>query len=725
MSKRKKRNSFHFLKRKFSKIMQKKLVLLFSLVVLAFAILIGRIIQINAMNGEKYTKVVLDQQQYDSRVIPFRRGDIVDRNGTKLATSERVYNVILDVKAMLEKDEYQEPTIKVLKDCFGIAEEDVEELVESSPESRYNILLKGVDYNTAKEFEAIDEDEEKHPNVKGIWLEEDYVRKYPYNSLASDVVGFSNADDVGTIGLEASYNAILNGVDGREYGYLEEGALLERTIKEAENGNTIVSTIDAELQKIVEKHILEFNEAYKDNAEKGNGSLNTAVIIADPQSGEILAQASYPNFDLNKPRDISAYYTEKELKKMKEEEKVEILNNLWRDFCVSDSYEPGSTAKPFTVAAGLETGKIRGNEVYTCGGSLVVAEDTEPINCHYTAGHGTQTIAQSIANSCNVAMMEMIKVIGAEDFYRYQSIFGFGAQTGIDLPGEAEGILQDPELVGPVDLATNSFGQNFNVTMEQMVAGMSALINGGNYYEPHVVKQIQDENGNVIETKESVLKKRVISEQTSTMLKQYMKTVMEGTGTGASAAVEGYDIGGKTGTAEKYPRNSGKHLLSFIGYAPQDEPEVLIYVVIDEPNTESQEDSSLVLNLARSIMEEAFPYMNISTIDGQPVVAPEQPEEDQQEVEPQVENETETESQEEVSGEPSYEGEAVGDVSYEGESYDDGAYGDGTYEDGFWGYGVWILIERFYENFVQGNVNNLTEVLINYKNNFCEVFYEK
>ena len=682
MSKRKKRNSFHFLKRKFSKIMQKKLVLLFSLVVLAFAILIGRIIQINAMNGEKYTKVVLDQQQYDSRVIPFRRGDIVDRNGTKLATSERVYNVILDVKAMLEKDEYQEPTIKVLKDCFGIAEEDVEELVESSPESRYNILLKGVDYNTAKEFEAIDEDEEKHPNVKGIWLEEDYVRKYPYNSLASDVIGFSNADDVGTIGLEASYNAILNGVDGREYGYLEEGALLERTIKEAENGNTIVSTIDAELQKIVEKHILEFNEAYKDNAEKGNGSLNTAVIIADPQSGEILAQASYPNFDLNKPRDISAYYTEKELKKMKEEEKVEILNNLWRDFCVSDSYEPGSTAKPFTVAAGLETGKIRGNEVYTCGGSLVVAEDTEPINCHYTAGHGTQTIAQSIANSCNVAMMEMIKVIGAEDFYRYQSIFGFGAQTGIDLPGEAEGILQDPELVGPVDLATNSFGQNFNVTMEQMVAGMSALINGGNYYEPHVVKQIQDENGNVIETKESVLKKRVISEQTSTMLKQYMKTVMEGTGTGASAAVEGYDIGGKTGTAEKYPRNSGKHLLSFIGYAPQDEPEVLIYVVIDEPNTESQEDSSLVLNLARSIMEEAFPYMNISTIDGQPVVAPEQLEEDQQEVEPQAENETETESQEEVSGEPSYEGEAVGDVSYEGESYDEGAYGDGTYEDG-------------------------------------------
>lgn len=683
MSKRRKRNSFHFLKRKFSKIMQKKLVLLFSLVVLAFAILIGRIIQINAMNGEKYTKVVLDQQQYDSRVIPFRRGDIVDRNGTKLATSERVYNVILDVKAMLEKEEYKKPTIKVLKDCFGIAEEDVEELIESSPESRYNVLLKGVDYDTAKKFEAIDEDEEKYPYVTGIWLEEDYVRKYPYNTLASDVIGFSNADDVGTIGLEASYNAILNGVDGREYGYLEEGALLERTIKEAENGNTIVSTIDAELQKIVEKHILEFNETYKDNAEEGNGSLNTAVIIADPQSGEILAQASYPNFNLNEPRDISAYYTEKELKKMKEEEKVEILNNLWKDFCVSDSYEPGSTAKPFTVAAGLETGKIKGNEVYTCGGSLVVAEDTEPINCHYTAGHGTQTIAQAIANSCNVAMMEMIKVIGADDFYRYQSIFGFGAQTGIDLPAEAEGILQDPELVGPVDLATNSFGQNFNVTMEQMVAGMSALINGGNYYEPHVVKQIQDENGNVIETKESVLKKRVISEQTSTMVKQYMKAVMEGTGTGASAAVDGYDIGGKTGTAEKYPRNSGKHLLSFIGYAPQDEPEVLIYVVIDEPNVESQEDSSLVLNLAHNIMAEAFPYLNVSTIDGQPVAAPEQtdePEADQEDVQVQTDDEAESGGEGDTSGEDSYEGEASGDGTQGDDSYEDGSYDNSSGE---------------------------------------------
>lgn len=212
---------------------------------------------------------------------------------------------------------------------------------------------------------------------------------------------------------------------------------------------------------------------------------------------------------------------------------------------------------------------------------------------------------------------------------------------------------------------------------------MSALINGGNYYEPHVVKQIQDENGNVIETKESVLKKRVISEQTSTMVKQYMKAVMEGTGTGASAAVDGYDIGGKTGTAEKYPRNSGKHLLSFIGYAPQDEPEVLIYVVIDEPNVESQEDSSLVLNLAHNIMAEAFPYLNVSTIDGQPVAAPEQtdePEADQEDAQVQTDDEAESGGEGDTSGEDSYEGEASGDGTQGDDSYEDGSYDNSSGE---------------------------------------------
>ena len=231
--------------------MQKKLVMLFVAIVLVFIFLVGRITYINAASGDRYTKVVLDQQQYDSRSIPFKRGDIVDRNGTKIATSERIYNVILDMKVMLSNDKYIEPTMAVLKECFGIEEETVRELMETNPSGRYNILKKGVDYNTASKFNEINEDYKNHPYVKGIWLEEDYIRKYPYNTLASDVIGFTVDGNVGCNGIEASYNSILNGTDGREYGYQDESAAFEQTVKEPENGKTIVSTIDVQDRKSV------------------------------------------------------------------------------------------------------------------------------------------------------------------------------------------------------------------------------------------------------------------------------------------------------------------------------------------------------------------------------------------------------------------------------------------------------------------------------------------
>lgn len=600
-----------FFKKRFSKLMQKKLVMLFVAIVLAFVFLVGRITYINAASGDKYTKVVLDQQQYDSRTIPFKRGDIVDRNGTKMATSERVYNVILDVKVMMSDKDYIEPTIEVLKDCFGIEEDKVRELMDKSPSSRYNILQKGVDYAKAKEFEKIDKDDKKYPDVKGIWLEEDYIRTYPYSTLASDVIGFTVDGNVGSNGIEASYNSILNGTDGREYGYFDSDSSVERTVKPAKNGNTVVSTIDVTLQNIVEKCILEFNSAH---AADGNpGSKNTAVIIMNPNTGEILAEASYPNFDLNDPRNLSLLYTKEQWDAMSEEDQVEAMNDLWRNFCVSDAYEPGSTAKPFTVAAGLETGTLTGNESYYCGGSKDVLGTK--ISCHYKSGHGQETIQDAIANSCNVALMDMAAVIGPENFTKYQHIFGFGEYTGIDLPGEAEtsGLLYTADTMGEIDLATNSFGQNFNVTMTQMVSAFSSLVNGGYYYEPHVVKQIQDEDGNVIETKDPVLLRKTVSSETSKMLRQYLKATMD-YGTGTRAKVEGYDIGAKTGTAEKLPRGNGKYLLSYIGYAPQNNPEVVVYVVIDEPNTAVQDDSSLVLGLSQKIMSEAFPYLGITTI---------------------------------------------------------------------------------------------------------------
>lgn len=606
MAKRR-RNPF---RRKFSKTMQRKLVMLFAAIVLAFVFLVGRITYINAASGDKYTKLVLDQQQYGSRTIPFKRGDIVDRNGTKIATSERIYNVILDMKVMLSKEEYIEPTIQVLEDCFGIAEEDVRTLMDKNPTGRYNILKKGVDYATAQKFNKIESDSEKYPNVKGIWLEEDYVRKYPYNTLASDVIGFTVDGNVGSNGIEASYNSILNGTDGREYGYQDESTSFEQTVKEPENGQTVMSTIDLQVQSIVEKHILEFNEEHKNQAREGEGSLDTAVIVMNPQNGEILAEASYPNYDLNNPRDLTKYYTEEQIEAMSAEEKLDTLNSLWNNFCVSDTYEPGSTFKPFVISAGLETGVLTGEESYTCGGVLHVGD--HDIHCSNRDGHGTQTLKRALENSCNVALMQIGESMGAEEFTRYQELFGFGEMTGIDLPGEAstEGLLYEAENMDAASLATNAFGQNFNVTMTQLAASFCSLVNGGNYYEPHVVKQIQDENGNVTETKDPVLVRKTISKETSDIIKDYMYGVVE-EGTGKSAAVEGYAIGGKTGTAEKLPRRNGKYLVSFIGYAPQENPQVVVYVVVNEPNAQGQANSGFATELASKIMGEIFPYLGI------------------------------------------------------------------------------------------------------------------
>lgn len=597
------------LRRKFPKFMQKKLVILYIGIILAFAGLVIRILYINAADGEEYTKIVLNQQQYDSRSIPYKRGDIVDRNGTKLATSERVYNVILDVKAVREKKKYIEPTKKVLKECFGVDEKTVDDLIENNPDSRYSVLVQGVDYATAEKFNKINEDDEHYPNVRGVWLEDDFKRSYPYSTLACDVLGFTVDGNVGNGGIEGYYNSTLNGTDGREYGYLDNGTSAETAVKEPVNGKTVVSTIDLQVQSVVEKYIQQFNDERKNKATEGEGSKNTAVMVMNPQNGEILAEASYPNFDLNNPRDLSKYYTEEQLSAMSSDQKLQYLNNLWRNFCVSDIYEPGSTIKPFTVATALETGALTGDETFYCGGSLHIGD--YDIHCINRSGHGTLTVKQAIEKSCNVALMQIGEKIGAEDLSKYQHNFGFGELTGIDLPGEATGLLYDADSMDATSLATNSFGQNFNVTMTQLMAGFCSLINGGNYYQPHIVKQIQDENGNVIENIEPVLLKHTVSQETSTLVKDYMRGVVT-EGSGQPADIEGYEIGGKTGTAEKQPRSEGKNLVSFIAYAPQENPEIAVYVVIDEPNEANQAQSSLAVEMAGNIMREIFPYLGIS-----------------------------------------------------------------------------------------------------------------
>lgn len=604
------RKDSSFFKRKISNFMKKKLVMLFGAIILAFVFLIGWITVINATKGEKYTKVVLDQQQYNNHTIPFKRGDIIDRNGTKLATSERVYNVIIDAEILTSKKKYMNPTLNALKKCFNLKKNTVRKQVKKNPNSRYLIVKTGVSYEDAQKFTKISEDTEKHPNVQGVWLEEDYERKYPYNTLASDVIGFTTNGNVGSNGIEASYNSSLNGTNGREYGYVDENSGFERTVKEPANGSTVVSTIDLQVQSIVEQHILAFNEEHKDEETEGEGSKSTGVIVMNPQNGEILAEASYPNYDLNNPRDLTRYYSKDTIKSMSSDEKLEKLNELWKNFCVSDTYEPGSTFKPFTISAGLETGILKGDETYVCNGVMHVGD--HDIHCSNRKGHGMETLKEALENSCNVALMQIGAKIGTEEFSRYQKLFGFGEYTGIDLPGEGEtsGLLYTPEKMDAASLATNAFGQNFNVTMTQMAASFCSLINGGNYYEPHVVKQIQDENGNVTENKDPVLVKKTISQETSEIIKDYMLGVVE-EGTGATAAVEGYAVGGKTGTAEKLPRGNGKYLVSFIGYAPQENPQVMVYVVIDEPNVEYQANSGYATQLASQIMTDIFPYLGI------------------------------------------------------------------------------------------------------------------
>lgn len=608
----------HIKDMKFTSSMKQKLALEFLLIGLAFACIFARVFYLNTVQYENYTKIVLNQSTYGNRTILFKRGDIVDSKGTVLATSLRVYNVILDAKMVHEYDlEKKEKTITSIKDTlwdiFEIEPDYVDSMLEERATSAYIRMKLQVDYATAKAFEERDKDNTNYPYLNGVWLEEDYIRTYPYDTLASNILGYANGENTGVGGVEQSYNSILNGVDGRQFGYFSD-ASADIIVREAVNGNTVVTTLDQTLQAIVEKHVIEFNETYKNNVNSGEGSKNTSVLITDPNTGAILASASYPNYDLNNPSNLSAYYTEADLEEMTMEQQSEQVNIMRTNYATSATYEAGSTIKPFTIAAALECGVIHGDERYYCSGSMVVADYT--IRCAERDGHGWLTVEESLAYSCNVAMMKMAEEIGVETFTSYQNDFGFGPTTGSDLPNEVAttGLIYTADTMRVTDLATNSFGQNFNVTMMQMVAGTSALINGGNYYKPYVVQQIKDSSGSVISNTEPTLVRKIVSESTVDVIRDGMRAVVE-YGSGKRAAVSGYDLGGKTGTAEKLPRGNGKYLVSFIGGVPISNPEILIYVLIDEPNVYDQSSGGLATGLTKAILEEALPYLGVTKKD--------------------------------------------------------------------------------------------------------------
>ena len=610
---------------KLSRGMRKKLIVLFTLLTVCLCALIGKLMYINYTSGEKYEKKVLSMQSYDSKTIPYQRGDIVDRNGTILATSVAVYNVILDCSVMASESKvdgetvkrYLEPTIDALVKCFPeLDRSTLYQYATERPDSKYIVLLKKLPYDKIQDFvqmqEAVDEKGKKlNPNIKGVWFEKEYQRRYPFKYMASSVIGFVSSGNVGTIGLENYYNNILNGINGREYGYLNSESDFEKTVIAPQDGSTLVTTIDANIQSVVEKKILEFNTAYKNNYRDGAGSANTAVVVMNPNTGAILAMAEYPTFDLNNPRDVSMLFTEEELLGVSQEDQMNALNKLWRNYCITETYEPGSVQKPFTVAGGLETGAINTGMSFVCDGHEMI--NGTFVGCVFLYGHGTETVETAIMDSCNDALMQMAtNYIGVKGFTKYQSIFGFGQKTGIDLPGEAytASLVYTEENMKPIDLATNSFGQNYNCTMIQMASAFSSLINGGNYYQPYLVSKVLGADGGTISVTEPTVLKQTVSKGTSDILKSYLYNTVS-TGTAGVAKVDGYSLGGKTGTAEKLPRDNGNYLVSFLGFAPYENPELVIYCIVDEPNSESQPHSTYAQNIVREILEEIYPYMNI------------------------------------------------------------------------------------------------------------------
>lgn len=598
---------------KFDKQMYKKLGILFWIVVLALFALCTRIAYLNVAKGDNYSIKVLEQQSFTSKTIPYKRGDIKDRNGNVLATSVMVYNLIIDSKVVMSNEKYLTPTVNALVKYFDFNEDDLRTAIKERKNNSYWVAKKNLEYKDIQKFESYlnyeyadtKEEETTVQNTKGIWFEKKYKRMYPYNSLACSLLGFANSDNSATIGIESSYNSFLQGTDGREYGYMDSDNNMETVIKDAKDGDNIVSSIDMNIQRIVQKSIKKYMKKYSPK--------RISVVIANPNNGEILAMADDTTFDLNDPYNLEDYYTEAQISSMSQKKQSEKLNSIWNNYCITDSYEPGSTAKPFTVAAAFEEGKINRKSTFTCDGQEKVGGFT--IKCHKVDGHGTITVKEAIAESCNDYMMHIGKLLGAKKFVKYQERFGFGTKTGIDLPNETRGLVYGTDM-GSSTLATNSFGQNFTVNMIQMVSGFSSLINGGYYYGPRVVKQVVTSDNQLVKNYSKTLVKQTITKETSDYIKECLRSVVTD-GTGSTAAISGYTVGGKTGTAEKVDtsgkgkgRLKNQYILSFLGCVPCENPQVVCYTLMDTPKKDPQA-TAYNTELWTDIMKQVLPYLGV------------------------------------------------------------------------------------------------------------------
>ena len=562
---------------------RKKVMIVFVAVFFIMMFLIGRLVYLMIFCSEYYGNKAENLHERE-RDIKAARGKLLDANGTVLATNKSVCTISVIHNQMEEP----EKVIAMLVKELGISEETARKRVEKVSS------IERVKTNVAKETgDAI-----RAYGLSGVKVDEDYKRYYPYGTLASKVLGFTGADNQGILGLEVKYDEYLQGTNGKILTLTDaRGIEIENAGEsrlEPVNGYDLCLSLDYTIQMYCEQ------AAKKVCTKKSADSVS--VIVMNPQNGELMAMVNYPEFDLNDPFTLVGDNGEA----VSAEEKQNLLNKMWRNQCISDTYEPGSTFKIITAAAALEEGVVKLDDTFYCPGYKIV-EDRR-IRCARTTGHGAETFETGIMNSCNPVFMELGERLGAENFVGYFKQFGLLSKTNIDLPGEAGTIMHKTENIGPVELATISFGQSFQITPIQLVTTVSSIINGGTRVTPHFGVSVQDADGNTVKTFSYETHENICTAETSETMRYLLEKVVS-EGTGKNAKIEGFSIGGKTATSQTLPRSDHKYISSFLGFAPADNPQVLVLVVINNPQG-IYYGGTIAAPVAKEIFENILPYLD-------------------------------------------------------------------------------------------------------------------
>lgn len=563
---------------------KKKMLIVFLCALVVIIGLTGRLVYLMVFDAEYYQEKAKSLHERE-REIKAARGEIIDRNGTVLATNKTVCTISVIHSQIKEP----ERVIKELSSILGLEEETVRRRVEKVSS------MERIKTNVEKEVG----DKIRNLELDGVKVDEDFKRYYPFEELASKVLGFTGGDNQGIIGLEVGYENELKGQNGMiltttDARGIELDGVAEDRI-EPRAGNTLQISLDYNIQMYAQQMAEKVME--EKQAEK------VAILLMNPKNGEILAMVNVPEFNLNEPFVLNTEGSEN----LTPEEKQDALNQMWRNGCINDTYEPGSTFKIITSSACLEEGVVKLDDRFYCPGYKMV-EDRK-IRCHKVGGHGAETFVQGIQNSCNPVFIEIGLRLGTDDFYKYFEQFGLMGETGVDLPGEASTIMHKKENVGQVELATMSFGQSFQVTPVQMAATVSSLINGGYRVTPHFGVQVLDAKGKKIETLHEGRGKRIVSEETSKTMQKLLESVVS-EGSGKNAYVEGYSIGGKTATSQTLPRSANKYISSFIGFAPAQDPQILGMCVIYDPQG-IYYGGTIAAPVIGDIFENIFPYLGI------------------------------------------------------------------------------------------------------------------